>query len=172
MKKNRRVKIITCDDDNIQSTMLDYADAREYWYEHEDVFGGCNFVSDVLDWCSCVDIESETWDAGFPGRSGITYTMRILDGESLKEEIRNRLKKLAEPAPIPPPQPPPSGPTIYDNIEQIARFLKGEAVSIARCMDLPGYTGMNKYSASVLSNAAKSLEEETRDDDGVRAEWH
>jgi hypothetical protein len=166
MKKKQKTKVITFDDDEIQWKMLNYAGSREYWNEHLCELSNCDFVHDVLEFCSSVYIDSKSWDVDFPGRSGIEYTLTILDEESLKEELRERLVKLAEPAVVYTPTP---KPVSHNNIEQIADYLRRKAAYIACLRDLPGHTGMSKMIASRLSEAARSLREEARDDEEVRS---
>ena len=162
MSDTRPTTIVTYDEDEIQSRMLHFADSRAYWDEHERAFSSCDFVRDVLKKCSSLYVDSKTWDAGFPGRSGIEYTLTIIDEEALKNEIKDRLAKLAEPVPAP------STPVTYDNIEQIVSYLKRKAGYIAGLRVPGGYGGLPKMVAGHLHNAAQSLQDNSRDDQEVR----
>ena len=166
MSDTQPTKIVTYDEDEIQSRMLDFADSRSYWDEHERAFSGCDFVRDVLQKCSSLYVDSKTWDAGFPGRSGIEYTLTIMDEEALINEIKDRLAELAEP--LPAPSATASKRVIYDNIEQIVFYLRREAGYIADLRMPGGYGGMPRMVAGCLHNAAQSLQDNPRDDEEIR----
>jgi len=166
MSDTKPTTIVTYDEDEIQSRMLDFADSRSFWDEHEHAFSNCDFVGDVLEKCSSLYVDSKTWDAGFPGRSGIEYTLTIIDEEALKNEIKDRLAELAEP--VSAPSAPASEPVNYDNIEQIVFYLRREAGNIADLRMPAGYGGMPTMVAGCLHKAAQSLQDNPRDDQEVR----
>ena len=63
------------DDDVVDSKVLDWAGLRELWDAHEEILSNYSVVQNILPMCCNVDIETEEWDAGVPGRSGIYFSI-------------------------------------------------------------------------------------------------
>jgi hypothetical protein len=86
-------KVIKGDDDDIGYKVLAWAGADELWFEyslgdHHDPY------SDVVTWCSSLDIDSEDYDVDRPGASGTNYVITIGDPAKAKAEILARIREL------------------------------------------------------------------------------
>ena len=86
-------EVAAADDDMIGGAVLEWSGSEAIWDEHE-LGDDYNVISDVLDACPSADVDKDTWDAGFPGRSGFWYVVSTAAPEKLKAEVRSRIEEL------------------------------------------------------------------------------
>ena len=86
-------EIASADDDVISGILLEWSGLSERWQRHE-LDAICDFTRDVAEHCKHIEIETESWDGGMPGRSGDWHKVTTDDGRILKKEMSDRVTEL------------------------------------------------------------------------------
>ncbi|NLD05062.1 MAG: hypothetical protein GX672_04060 [Synergistaceae bacterium] len=86
-------EIVSNDDDVASGELLSWSGLSDIWDRHE-LWGEFDFLRDVAEFCSHIDIGREEWDANFPGHSGTWHIIETDDEDELKKEMRKRLASL------------------------------------------------------------------------------
>jgi hypothetical protein len=86
-------EIASADDDVISGILLEWSGLSERWQRHE-LDAICDFTRDVAEYCKHIEIETENWDGGAPGRSGVWHKLTTDDGRILKKEMRDLVAEL------------------------------------------------------------------------------
>jgi hypothetical protein len=89
---------ISADDADVLNQSVEFADAIELWRALRQVLsandvGSCNaFVEAFVESCpAAARVDTQVWDGGWPGLSGVWFFVWTADPERLKEEIRDAL---------------------------------------------------------------------------------
>jgi len=90
MTKSKWITIASADDDVISGELLQWSGLEDVWDEY-DLNRYYDFLKDVVEYCSCVDIDCEDWDDDIPGRSGVWHKVQTDNPEQLKTELRSQL---------------------------------------------------------------------------------
>lgn len=133
-------RIFIADEESVIYQILEWAELLEFWQEKEEFFSSHNFVSDVLKNCPSADVESDEWDEGIPGRSGIRHTIYTNNAEALRQEIRAIVIEASNPRRRPEidESTPPKSWTVPSTPAAIIAFLEDEA---ARASAISGAVG-------------------------------
>ena len=99
-------EIVSNDDDVASGELLSWSGLSDIWDRHE-LWGEFDFLRDVAEFCSHIDIGREEWDADFPGHSGTWQIIKTNDEDGLKKEMSKKLTRL-----------------IWNNRKKIKLFIK------------------------------------------------
>lgn len=99
-------EIVSNDDDVASGELLSWSGLSDIWDRHE-LWGEFDFLRDVAEFCSHIDIGREDWDADFPGHSGTWQIIKTNDEDELKKEMSKKLTRL-----------------IWNNRKKIKLFIK------------------------------------------------
>jgi hypothetical protein len=161
----RWVEILRAEEDAIDWKILDWAGARDLWDEHYDKTKYFSVVTDILSKCSSVEVTSEQYDHGAPGRSGLEYTIETDNPKLLKKEIFAQIQIIIEPLLI--ERITPQAQVFTGEKDQIIGLLMMWA-STARNLRLPaGYQGMAEANSRNLEVAAGEISAENYDKEKV-----
>ena len=83
------IKIASADDDMIEAELLSWSGLNEAWLDH-DLGLYYDFLRDVVEGSYHVEVEKESWDAGFPGRSGVWHVVYSDNPRELKKTLSHR----------------------------------------------------------------------------------
>ena len=88
-------EIASADDGEIGDELLDWSGLSELWHER-GLAGEYDFLRDVVEHCSSIDISTEQWGGDAPGLSGVWYTVSTKDADKLRAEMQSRVQQLID----------------------------------------------------------------------------
>ncbi len=90
-------QIASADDGEIGGELLDWSGLSKIWHE-QGLAGDYDFLRDVAERCTFIDISTEQWGGDTPGLSGVWYTVSTKDPDRLRAEMQVRVQLLIEQA--------------------------------------------------------------------------
>ena len=88
-------EIASADDGEIGGELLEWSRLSGIW-QGQGLAGDYDFLRDVAEHCSSIDISTKQWGGDAPGLSGVWYTVSTRDPDKLRAEMQSHIQQLID----------------------------------------------------------------------------